>query len=413
LKFLRKPITVGVIGVLVTLVLVLVVVFLLLRTGGAKAVSDNAALVGALAGLGGVFTTQMVTSALEDQRRREARDIEANRTREARDIEERRVQEAALQQYFDQMGQLFRQGLRRSGLRRSCTKEAGQPLKQGLRKPVEKERIYEEQQLRSLATAQTDRILRGLAPQRKWLLLEFLSASGLINREDPIVGLRGSDLRRVILCEYLEINKSAAHEYLGDGVDPSAYLSKENLSAVLRSPADRRDAFVKIIFTDATQYHANLDSTSLRGALLMEAYLRSVSLRGADLNGAFLIGADLIGVDLSDARLEEAHLTDAVLLNASLIKANLGRVVADGAVFVNANLADADLSLANLSEAALSGAWLIGADLRGAWLIGADLRGAYLARANLGEVVGITTKEVKRQASLLTGAIMPDGSKHP
>jgi hypothetical protein len=68
LKFLRKPITVGVIGVLVTLILVSVVVFVLLRTGEAKAVSDNAALLGALAGLGGVFTTQMVTSALEDQR---------------------------------------------------------------------------------------------------------------------------------------------------------------------------------------------------------------------------------------------------------------------------------------------------------------------------------------------------------
>ncbi len=107
-KFLRKPITVGVIGVLVTVVLVLMVVIVLLRTGETKAVSNNAALIGALAGLGGVFTTQMVTSALEDQRRREARITEANRTREARDIEERRVQEAALQQYFEQMGQLLR-----------------------------------------------------------------------------------------------------------------------------------------------------------------------------------------------------------------------------------------------------------------------------------------------------------------
>ena len=81
---MRKPITVGVIGVLVTVVLVLLVVIVLLRTGDAKAVSNNAALIAALAGLGGVFTTQMVTSALEGQRRRETRDIEANRTRETR-----------------------------------------------------------------------------------------------------------------------------------------------------------------------------------------------------------------------------------------------------------------------------------------------------------------------------------------
>ena len=87
MDFWRKPIVVGAIGVLVTIVLALVVVFVLLRTGDPKAVSNNAALLGALAGLGGVFTTQMVTSALEDQRRREARVIEANRTQEARNIE--------------------------------------------------------------------------------------------------------------------------------------------------------------------------------------------------------------------------------------------------------------------------------------------------------------------------------------
>ena len=87
MEFWRKPITVGIIGVLVTIVLVVTVVIVLLLTGNAKTVSNNAALIGALAGLGGVFTTQMVTSALEDQRRREARNTEANRTQEARDIE--------------------------------------------------------------------------------------------------------------------------------------------------------------------------------------------------------------------------------------------------------------------------------------------------------------------------------------
>ena len=188
MEFWRKPIVVGVIGVLVTIVLALTVVIVLLRTGDAKAVSSNAALIGALAGLGGVFTTQMVTSALEDQRRREARVIEEQRTQEARRIEEQRTQEAALETYFEQMGELLRQGLRRS-----YTKEMGELLEQGLLKPHEKdeEQIYEEQQLRSLAYVQTSRILRGLAPQRKWLLLEFLHDSRLLDREAPIVNLKG------------------------------------------------------------------------------------------------------------------------------------------------------------------------------------------------------------------------------
>jgi hypothetical protein len=69
------------IGVLATLVLALVVVIFLLLVGGGKAVSDNAALIGALFALGGVFTTQLVNITLEDQR----------------------AQDSALQAFLDQM----------------------------------------------------------------------------------------------------------------------------------------------------------------------------------------------------------------------------------------------------------------------------------------------------------------------
>jgi uncharacterized protein YjbI with pentapeptide repeats len=359
-------------------------------------------------------STQHTSSALEDQRRREARiteanrtrearDIEERRTREARDIEERRVQEAALQQYFEQMGQLLRQGLRRS-----YTKEIGQPLRLGLLKPDERdeERIYEEQQLRSLAGVQTDRILEGLAPRRKWLLLSFLGGSGLIDREAPIVDLRGADLRRIILCEYLTIDKVAAREYLDNDADPSTYLSKDNLSAVLRSPDDNLDAFVNILLD--TRLSASLASTSFQGAHLMGAYLRSVGLSGADLSEAYLLDADLIDVDLSNAYLRGSHLTDAVLLAATLNMANLSRVDAYGAVFVKAVLAEADLSQAVLAEADLRRA-----DLRRTNLSGANLSGADLSGADLSEAVGITTEELEQQALSLEGVIMPDGSKHP
>ena len=53
----RSPGVSVAIGVVVTVVLALVVVIPLWRTGGSKALSDNAALIGAVVALGGVFTT--------------------------------------------------------------------------------------------------------------------------------------------------------------------------------------------------------------------------------------------------------------------------------------------------------------------------------------------------------------------
>jgi hypothetical protein len=239
---LRHPALSVAVGIVATVVLALLVVIFLLRTGGAKAVSDNAALIGAMVALGGVFTTQMVSIALDDRRTRETRAIEERRTNETRDIEERRTnetrdieakrtqethaieerreQEAALQQYFEEMGELLRQGLRRT-----YTKEMGELLAQGLLEPHEKDeqRIYDEQQLRSLAQVQTNLILRGLDPRRKWLLLQFLLDTRLIERDATIINLDSADLRKAIFCEYLAMDRSAASTYLLNDADPSSY----------------------------------------------------------------------------------------------------------------------------------------------------------------------------------------------
>src|SRR5918993_1950587 len=94
LKF-QSPAALTAIGVLVTLGLVLIVVIALLQTGGTKAVSDNAAIIGALVALGGVFTTQLVNSALVDRS-----------TQESRIIETQRAQEVTLRVYVDQINDL-------------------------------------------------------------------------------------------------------------------------------------------------------------------------------------------------------------------------------------------------------------------------------------------------------------------
>jgi hypothetical protein len=95
-NFRRPGVLVAIIGVIATLVLAVAVVMVLLRTGGSKALSDNAGLIGALVALGGVFTTQMVGISLDDRRAQQARVLEAQR-----------AHEAALQNYLNDVGELL------------------------------------------------------------------------------------------------------------------------------------------------------------------------------------------------------------------------------------------------------------------------------------------------------------------
>ena len=64
------------------------VVITLRLTAGAKAVSDNAVLISALVVLGGVFTSQMVNSALEDRRAQQVRETE--QAQRHRDLDQQR-----------------------------------------------------------------------------------------------------------------------------------------------------------------------------------------------------------------------------------------------------------------------------------------------------------------------------------
>ena len=59
-----------------------------------------------------------------------------------------------------------------------------------------------------------------------------------------------------------------------------------------------------------------------------------------------------------------------------------------------------------------SGAYLVGANLHEANLSGVDLSTADLSGANLKGVIGITVEELEKQAKLLQGTTMPDGSIH-
>jgi hypothetical protein len=233
------------IGVIVTVILAVGVVLTLLLTHDAKALSDNAPLIAAVIALGGVGTAQMVGIALEDRRRQEARDLEAQRTREA-----------ALQNYFEAVGEL----LIEKPLRRSSPGD----------------------NLSTVVRAQTLSVLEGLDPDRKRILLLFLYESGLIHKDKPVVSLAVANLR-------------------------GANLSRANLSGANLGGANLRGANLS---------QARLNEVDLSGAYLYQADLseadliRSVLIE-ANLSGANLRGSNLYGSNLGWTKRSEAGLTDA------------------------------------------------------------------------------------------------------
>src|SRR5215203_5003833 len=108
LNFLRSPTALTVFGIVATLVVTAMVIVVLLRYGGGtKAVSDNAAVIGALIALGGVFTNQIVNSALDRQRAEQARMSEQEQSEREYQLAQQRAHDEALQAYLDNIGELL------------------------------------------------------------------------------------------------------------------------------------------------------------------------------------------------------------------------------------------------------------------------------------------------------------------
>jgi hypothetical protein len=126
------------------------------------------------------------------------------------------------------------------------------------------------------------------------------------------------------------------------------------------------------------------------GHLRAQELIRRYKLGGRSFPSADLHEADLQGFDLREIDLAGADLTRANLRRTNLFQANLKE-----AKLVNANLEEAGLFQANL---------------RGADLSEANLHQAYMSYADL---VGANVMEEQlAQAKVLSGAVMPDGTKH-
>jgi Pentapeptide repeats (8 copies) len=256
-RSLQRPVVLAVTGGVVTLVLALLVVTSLIIVGflggtGFSLVSENAPLIapliGALIALGGVLTTQMVNTGLENQR--------AHRQQH---LEQQRAQNDALQKYLEQMGQL----LIREELRSS----------------------KKESNARILARAQTLVALHNAGPDHKRIVLQFLYESALIYRNpEPVVELAGANLKEAKLGWI--------------------WQNGANLKGVLLQWADLRNAFLE--GTDLRE--AFLEGTDLRGAKIWGADLRGAFLWGADFRGAFLEGTNLGDAQLQGAKVTDEQL---------------------------------------------------------------------------------------------------------
>jgi uncharacterized protein YjbI with pentapeptide repeats len=266
---LRSPIVLTAIGVITTLVLAVAVVMALLLTGGSKALSDNAALIGAVVALGGVFTTQLVNGALDD----------------------RRNQEAALQNYFERVG-----------------------------KVLTEKSLYEDGTNKNLGTvvrAQTLAVLEGLVPHRKRILLQFLYESVLKQKDKPVVSLAAANLSEANLSgadlRTADLRKARMSEAILYEADMSgAILTRTKMSKAKLSKVGLSKAF--LIRTDLSE--ANLSGADLSEANLTGATLSKVRLNRADLSGANLSGAN--GVTTEQLEQQAASLEGAIMPDGSI-----------------------------------------------------------------------------------------------
>jgi uncharacterized protein YjbI with pentapeptide repeats len=184
-----------------------------------------------------------------------------------RELEEQRAQSAALQSYYEQIGNLL------------SDKEL---------------HSTERSEIRELARGQTLTVLQSLDASRKKTLLAFLHGAQLIGPKNPAVELSGADLMYAKLQE--------------------AFLPYANLSDVNLHEANLRDSNLHgANLQDAILYGADLQGASLQeadlqGADLQEANLSWARLSAANLQGANLQGANLSGAELGAKRSEAIHI---------------------------------------------------------------------------------------------------------
>jgi uncharacterized protein YjbI with pentapeptide repeats len=182
------------------------------------------------------------------------------------------------------------------------------------------------QEVQELARSRTLTALKGLDPDRKVRLMQFIFEAHLIGFRDSqnkaqqsIIDLAGADLADTNFAKlnFDGVNLSCANpdaEYTYTVSNNCVNLEGANFHLAVVTDANFSYNTLKgVNFRSATLNRTNFFSADLSGDDLELAGLELADLRGADLSGADLELAELRGADLTDADLTDADLTDADL----------------------------------------------------------------------------------------------------
>jgi hypothetical protein len=284
---LRRPQVMAAIGLGSTLVLALVVVIVLLLTGSGKAVPDNAALIGALVALGGVFTTQLVNIALEAQR----------------------AQDSALQAFLDQLSHSDTYSeLRKapaSGHKRAVLRAKLQTLLMeldGQRKGVLLSYLHGAKLIRKKAITPYEYTKEGSKDEEdeerwKYPILRLNDIDLSQTELNPHTKLTFDDLESIILCgaKLSKVNLSGANLRNAD-------LRDADLSgAALRKPNEKEDP--EVIPGERSD---EVDKAKKKPGKVLPTGLLETDLSGANLSGTNLSEANLSGaVGITNEELEQ------------------------------------------------------------------------------------------------------------
>jgi uncharacterized protein YjbI with pentapeptide repeats len=156
----------------------------------------------------------------------------------------------------------------------------------------------------------------------------------------------------------------------------------------------RKESFAGEDLTGIDLSDLQMIELDLQEVILAGVALRNTDLTGADLTGANLAGADLSAANLRKACLKETDLTGARLVEANLTGALIEDAIFEKAVLKGAFLNQVTAKHTNFSEAEMTGASLKegdfpGADFSRSNLNDADFRGSNLREASVEGAVGI------------------------
>lgn len=176
--------------------------------------------------------------------------------------------------------------------------------------------------------------------------------------------------------------------------EPATADEFENSLGGMQIQTDIRQSDVTVsslnmVSDDLKQLRADAVSEPVFAVPASAALLRKLVVEQA-ASGESMAGRDLAGADLRNLNFEGHDLTGTLLEGANLSGANLRNSKLNGAVFLNANLSQADLSGAQGARTNFRNVLAEGSVWRHACLTSCELKGANLSHANL---QGITLKE--------------------